>query len=127
MITLEQHVVRRVALLTLTVRSLMGYGLDATVRMMELSRLAVLLDNYHRMYDGTVSMEVFVNDQIDTWSTLRDVEENARANGLRYNQQNIDDFTDNIEFLLDLLSEFTVEQSKQEPENMFFFTPTEAL
>jgi hypothetical protein len=113
MTTLEQHVIRRVALLAVTVRSLMADGLDATVRMMELSRLAVLLDNYHRMYDSTVSMEVFVNDQIDTWTTLRDVEENAQANGLRYNQQNIDDFTDNIQFLLDLLCEFTVEQSKQ--------------
>lgn len=113
MITLEQHVVRRVALLTLTVSSLVWDGLDARVKMMELSRLAVLLDNYHRMYDGTVSMEVFVNDQIDTWETLRDVSEHAQANGRRYSQQNIDDMTDNIEFLLDVLCEFTVEQSKQ--------------
>jgi len=127
MTTLEQRVVRRVALLAMTVRSLMADGLDATVRMMELSRLAVLLDNYHRMYDSTVSMEVFVNDQIETWTALRDVEENAQANGLRYNQQRIDDFTDNIEFLLDVLGEYYIERSKQGPEDMFFFTQTEAL
>jgi hypothetical protein len=127
MTTLEQRVVRRVALLTLTVRSLMADGLDATVRMMELSRLAVLLDNYHRMYDSTVSMEVFVNDQIETWTALRDVEEDAQANGRRYNQQNIDDMTDNIEFLLDVLGEYYIERSKQGPEDMFFFTQTEAL
>jgi len=114
MTTLEQHVIRRVWLLSVTVRSLLADGLDAKVRMQELSKLVALLDTYHRSVDvNTASLELFVNAQLDVWDTLRDVEEWRMMCGERYNQQAIDDMTDNIEFLLDVLAEFTVEQSKQ--------------